>query len=264
MNILYIGDVMGRPGRKVLASVLPGLRIKYDIDVVIAQAENVSHGKGLSNKHYNELEEAGVDGFSGGNHTFERPDTMKLVLSPEAPVTAPANNTEQSHHCYKLVKKGKQTIAIISLLGYTFPNGYSTEYTNPLDEIDLLLPQVLAEKPTAIVVNFHGDLSSEKVMIGHYLDGKVSAVVGDHWHIPSADARVLPSGTAHVTDVGMCGTLNSSLGVEVDSMLKRWRGDKAKNVMATAAPYQFNAVLIKTKEDSLLAASIERIQIYTS
>jgi metallophosphoesterase (TIGR00282 family) len=263
MNILYIGDVMGRPGRKVLASVLPGLRISHDIDVVIAQAENVSHGKGMSNKHYNELEEAGVNAFSGGNHTYERPDTMKLVLSSDAPVTAPANNAELSQHCFKVVTKGKEKIAIISLLGYTFPSGYAEQYINPLEEIDSLLPQVLAIHPTAIVVNFHGDLSSEKVMIGHYLDGKVTAVVGDHWHIPSADARVLPSGTAHVTDVGMCGTLNSSLGVEVDSMLKRWRGEKAKNVMAADAPYQFNAVLIKTRVDSLLAESIERIQIYT-
>lgn len=264
MNILYIGDVMGSPGRKVLASVLPGLRIKHEIDVVIAQAENVSHGKGMSNKHYNELEEAGVSGFSGGNHTFERIDTMKLVMSPDAPVTAPANVIGESEHVYKIISTPSGTVGIVSLLGYTIPNGYSDITTNPLTEIDNLLPELLQQKLTALIVNIHGDVSSEKVMMGHYLDGKVTAVVGDHWHIPTADARILPKGTAHITDVGMCGTLNSSLGVDIDVSIDRWKGKKVKNKMSDDTSLQFNAVVIKTKNNSLLAKSIEHIQIYST
>jgi metallophosphoesterase (TIGR00282 family) len=255
---------MGRPGRKVLARVLPGLRIAHDIDVVIAQAENVSHGKGMSNKHYNELEEAGVHAFSGGNHTFEREDTMKLVLSPDAPVTAPANVVGSSEHVFKIIHSAAGAVAIVSLLGYTIPKGYSENTTNPLQEIDTVLPKIIKEKPAAIIVNIHGDVSSEKVMMGHYLDGRVTAVVGDHWHIPTADARILPKSTAHITDVGMCGTLNSSLGVDIAVSIDRWKGNKVKNKMSDDAALQFNAVLIKTKENSLLADSVEHIQIYTA
>lgn len=263
MNILYIGDIMGRPGRKVLAKLLPALRIKYDIDVVIAQAENVTHGKGMSLRHYNELEECGVDAFSGGNHTFERQDTMQLVASADIPVTAPANVEGQSSFGnYKLFHhRSGQSVAILSLLGYTIPNGYGESVANPLLVVDTMLPEIVAQQPDAIVVNLHGDVSSEKIMIGHYLDGKVSAVVGDHWHVPTADARILPKGTAHVTDVGMCGALNSSLGVDIDRAIKRWRGEKVKNHMTEGGLLQFNAVLVKTLPNSLLAESIKQIQI---
>ena len=262
MNILYIGDVMGQPGRKALAKVLPGLRISREIDVVVAQAENVSHGKGMSLKHYRELEESGVDGFSGGNHSFERPDTVKLVQDTNSTVVAPANVKGPLENNYKIIKNGVKKVAIVSLLGYTFPRGYNEDTINPLMCIDALLPKIQKNMPDAIIVNIHSDLSSEKVMMGHYLDGKVTATVGDHWHIPTADTRLLPKHTAHVTDVGMCGVLNSSLGVDVDVALRRWKGEQVKNVMAKEKELQFNAVLIGTAPGSLMADSIERIQYY--
>lgn len=262
MNILYIGDVMGRPGRKVLAKVLPALRIKHDIDAVIAQAENVSHGKGMSLRHYSELEECGVDGFSGGNHTFERTDTMTLVENPDIPVTGPANVDGSAYGTYAVITaRDGQKVAVLSLLGYTIPNGYDDNVQNPLLVADEVLPNIFKQKPSAIIVNIHGDISSEKIMMGYYLDGKVTAVVGDHWHVPTADARVLAKGTAHVTDVGMCGTLNSSIGVDIERAIKRWRGEQVKNHMAEAEALQFNAALIKTLPNSMLAESIERVYL---
>jgi calcineurin-like phosphoesterase len=112
----------------------------------------------------------------------------------------------------------------------------------------------------ATLVNFHGDFSSEKVVIGHYLDGRVTAVVGDHWHVPTADARILPAGTAHITDVGMCGALDSSLGVKFASVIPRWRDQaKSANALETAGRRQFNAVLISTN-DKGLADSIKQIK----
>ena len=181
MNILYIGDVMGRPGRKVLAKVLPALRIKHDIDAVIAQAENVSHGKGMSLRHYSELEECGVDGFSGGNHTFERTDTMTLVENPDIPVTGPANVDGSAYGTYAVITaRDGQKVAVLSLLGYTIPNGYDDNVQNPLLVADEVLPNIFKQKPSAIIVNIHGDISSEKIMMGYYLDGKVTAVGGDH------------------------------------------------------------------------------------
>ena len=113
----------------------------------------------------------------------------------------------------------------------------------------------------AVVVNFHGDFSSEKVIIGHYLDGRVSAVVGDHWHVPTADARLLPKGTAHISDVGMCGALDASLGVTLDSVLPRWRDNlQTRNVLETEGATQFNAVLIQT-DSPRKAKAIKQIQI---
>ena len=260
MNILYIGDIMGKPGRHVVSKLLPGIRIKYDVDFVIAQAENVTHGKAMSKKHFAELQESGVDAFSGGNHTFERKDTLQMVNNHKYPVIAPANVQRGNSTSYKIIKHGNETVAMVSLLGYTIPSGYDQYTTSPLDCMDSLLPEILANNPTAIIVNIHGDVSSEKVMTGHYLDGKVTAVVGDHWHVPTADQRVLANGTAHVSDVGMCGVLNSSLGVDINVAIARWKGSVARNAMADLKEQQFNAVLITKEATSTRATSIVRIQ----
>ncbi|MCU0667288.1 MAG: YmdB family metallophosphoesterase [Patescibacteria group bacterium] len=263
MKILYIGDIMGRPGRKIVSKLLPGIKINHDIDLVVAQSENISHGKGMSQKHFNQLEEAGVDGFSGGNHSFERQQNIKMVLNPELPVVAPANVLGHSYGNYKIITKGDYKVAIVSLLGYTIPKGYRDNTENPLICIDKLLPVIKKLHKGPILVNFHGDVSSEKVVIGHYLDGKVTAVIGDHWHVPTADERILSKGTAHVTDVGMCGVLDSSLGIDWHLAVDRWLGKNTKFKLYDKPPYQFNAVLVKTNLNNNVAKSIERIQIYT-
>ena len=261
MKLLYIGDVMAKPGRSIVAELLPKLRKKHKIDVVVAQSENVSHGVGMSKLHYNQLKAAGVDFFSGGNHSVERKDTLDLIANENTPVNGPANLRQNPGPDYKLLETKNGAVAFVSLLGATFPKGYTRDVTNPLLKIDTVIHELRNQSPIAIVVNFHGDLSSEKRVAGYYLDGKVSAVVGDHWHVPSADAMVLPKGTAHVTDVGMCGTLHSSLGVPLDVIIPRWRdGAKNVNTMDDKPPYQFNAVLIDIDEKSGLARKIERIQ----
>jgi calcineurin-like phosphoesterase len=130
---------------------------------------------------------------------------------------------------------------------------------NPLCVIDQILEDQKDVGKKGIVVNLHGDFSSEKVVIGHYLDGKATLVVGDHWHVPTADARVLPSGTAHITDVGMCGALDASLGITFDSVIPRWRDNKqTRNLLETQGRKQFNAVLVTANKKGL-ADSIEQI-----
>lgn len=261
MKLLYIGDIMARPGRQTIAALLPELRKKHNIDVVAAQSENVSHGVGMSLGHYHELAAHGVDFFTGGNHSVERRETLALISDATEPVNGPANLKQTPHKSYKLLDTPKGQVAFVSLLGATFPKGYSRDVANPLKAIDEILEELQQHKPVATIVNFHGDISSEKRVIGYYLDGKVSAVVGDHWHVPSADTMVLPNGTAHVTDVGMCGALHSSLGVPLTTIIPRWRdGKKNVNDMDTKPPFQFNAVLIDVDEKSGLSRSIERIQ----
>lgn len=257
MNILYVGDVMGEPGIETVEQVLPDLVKTKSIDLVIAQAENVSEGRGINLGDYARLQKAGVQFFTGGNWTLHRKETIQLLENPSEPIIRPANYPMDTPGLgYKKIND----VLIVSLLGKVVGKDADIELDNPLKTIDEILSK---EKAKSVIVNFHGDFSSEKVIIGHYLDGRVTAVIGDHWHVPTADARVLPKGTAHITDVGMVGVLDASLGVTFESVLPRWRDGKlTRNVLETKGPRQFNAVLIKAN-DRGLADSIKQIQITT-
>jgi metallophosphoesterase (TIGR00282 family) len=260
MNILYVGDIMGEPGIEVVEQVLPDLVKEKRVDLVIAQAENVSDGRGITVSDYRRLRKAGVNFFTGGNWSLYREEIWPLLADPKEPIIRPANypaGTPGLGQKY-IQLNGKMTL-VISLLGKVVGKDADKPADNPLLCVDKILESP-DKKPDAIVVNFHGDFSSEKVIIGHYLDGRATAVIGDHWHVPTADARVLPKNTAHITDVGMCGALNASLGIALGSVIPRWRdGRVTRNVLETAGPRQFNAVLVKTNENGL-ADSIQQIQ----
>lgn len=260
MNILYIGDIMAKPGRDVVCSILPALRAKHKVDLVIAQAENVTHGKGMSPYHMRELQAAGVDVFSGGNHSPERKDLHEMLDDPAVPVLSPANLLAYpASWGAKTVATPRGKVLVASLLGQIVPK--SPPMANPLKMLDDILAARQDAAFAAIVVNFHGDYSSEKRVMGYYADGRVSAVIGDHWHVPTADAMVLPKGTAHISDVGMCGTLHSSLGVQLEVITKRWRhGVPLPNRIAVEPPYQFNAVLVDVNTRTGLARKITPIR----
>lgn len=261
MNILYIGDVMATMGIRSVEQVLPELIKSKNIDFVIAQAENVTQGKGMSLADYEHLKSLGVDAFSGGNHTPQRPELHPLLEDASEPVVGPANMPSCPGPGYKYVHKSGKTVLVISLLGGVVGRSADLPTDNPLGTIDHILRQEIDTERDACVVNFHGDYSSEKVIIGHYLDGRVTAVIGDHWHTPTADAQVLPHGTAHVTDVGMCGSLDSSLGVTFDAVIPRWRdGIQTKNALETSGRSQFNALLVEVDDTSGKAISAEHIR----
>lgn len=261
MNILYIGDVMGEAGVKTVQEVLPKVRKEYEIDLVVAQAENVTDGKGLSKQDFRKLQSLGIDFCTGGNWTLRLPDIEDYLNDPQQPVIRPANypsGTPGRGWKYVETKAGK--VLVISLLGKIVGKDADKPMENPLKTIDSILEENQSVERVATVVNFHGDFSSEKRVIGYYLDGRVSAVIGDHWHVPTADAMVLPKGTAHMSDVGMCGSLHSSLGVKTEVIVDRWRnGHVNRNELEEKRPYQFNACLIKVNA-MCLADSIEHIQ----
>lgn len=263
MKILYIGDVMGEAGIEVVERVLSGLRKEEAVDFVVAQAENVSEGKGINIADFERLKKAGVDFFTGGNHTFAREEIFPALADPGQPILRPANYPEGMPGLgYKYASTPKGRVLVVSLLGKVVGRDADKEMNNPLHAIDAVLESQKEEPKAATIVNFHGDYSSEKVVIGHYLDGRVTAVVGDHWHVPTADARVLPGGTAHQTDVGMVGVLNSSLGVTYDSIVVRWRDNKqTRNVLETEGPRQFNAVLVTASGQTGLAESAKAINL---
>jgi metallophosphoesterase (TIGR00282 family) len=257
MRILYVGDIMGQVGLELVEAVLPKLRKDKELDLVIAQAENVSGGKGITLQDFQRLRQAGVDFCSGGNWSLYREGIIPAMNDPRQPIIRPANYpTGTPGLGYKYI----DDVLVISLLGQIVGRDADKQADNPLQVVDTILADQKDTLKKAVVVNLHGDFSSEKVIIGHYLDGRATLVVGDHWHVPTADARVLPGGTAHITDVGMCGILNASLGIAFDSVIPRWRdGEQTRNVLATEGPRQFNAVLVEAN-DTGLAHSAELIR----
>ena len=261
LRVLYIGDVMAKPGRQAVRLLLPQVIETHKPDLIIAQSENVTHGVGMSPDHMHELQSYGVQAFTGGNHSLERTSLLPLLAEPMCPVLAPANmHASQVAWGVKTVATPKGAVLLVSLLGDTFPRSFGID--NPLKAIDSILAGQNDHDYVATIVNFHGDFSSEKRVIGYYLDGRVSAVIGDHWHVPTADAQVLPLGTAHITDVGMCGTVHSSLGVSKEHIIARWRDDvPTKNVIAEDWPLQFNAVLVTIDTKTRLGSEIKPIRL---
>lgn len=261
MNILYVGDVMGEPGLKLVEKVLPGLIREHKIDFVVAQAENLSDGKGVRKADFERLLKAGVDFCTGGNHSFERKEIFPLLGDPKEPIIRPANYPAGAPGLgYKYAESPKGKVLVISLLGQIVGKDASLQLDNPLKIVDRILDGQKLVPRAATIVNFHGDFSSEKRIIGYYLDGRVTAVIGDHWHVPTADAMVLPKGTAHQTDVGMCGSLDSSLGVRFDTLIPRWRDGKVtRNQLETGGRMQFNALMISGDPVTGLSKSVRHI-----
>ncbi|MDB5179160.1 MAG: hypothetical protein JWN01_1103 [Patescibacteria group bacterium] len=260
MKILYVGDIMGRPGRQTIKKVLPGLIQERGIDFVVAQGENLSDGKGMRPKAIDEMREAGVDFFSGGNWTTKREEVYPILEDPKGPVVRPANYPEGTPgRRYKIAETPFGRVLIVSLMGQIV--GYlDPGESNPLHAIDAILEETKNEPLVARIVNFHGDFSSEKLVIGQYLDGRVSAVIGDHWHVPTADARLLPKGTAHITDVGMVGSRDSCLGVKTDIIIQRWLTDeRSRNELETQGTMQFCALLIDINPTTGQATHLEQI-----
>ena len=263
MKILYVGDVMAEPGLRTIEQLLPKLRLEKQAVLVIAQAENVTAGRGITPEDFNRLKRAGVDFCTGGNHIFDQAVIYSQLSDPSQPIIRPANYPAGTPGLgWKYITTPQGRVLVISLLGQIVGRNARLALDNPLLVVDSILEAQRNEAKIATIVNFHGDFSSEKIVIGHYLDGRVTAVIGDHWHVPTADARVLPHGTAHITDVGMVGALDSSLGVKLESIFERWRDGKTnKNELELAGPRQFNAVLVVSDNETGLAQSIEQINV---
>lgn len=260
MKILYLGDIMGRPGRETVEKLLPDLREELGADLVIAQGENLTGGKGMKIADTEAMMKAGVDAWTGGNWTHFRPEIHPWLEDPSKPVVRPANYPDSTPgRRWKAVDTPFGRVQIISLLGQIV--GYiQPDVNHPLRVVDEILEETRNENFAARVVNFHGDFSSEKVVAGQYLDGRVTALIGDHWHVPTSDARVLPGGTAHMSDVGMVGSRDSCLGVKTDVIVKRWLDDqRSRNELETEGARWLCAALIETDSATGLARSITHL-----
>jgi hypothetical protein len=216
--LLFIGDVVGKPGREGLAAALPGLRAEHRPDLIVVNGENAGGGVGITEATAREILETGADVITLGNHTYRHRDVYPL-LDSEPRIIRPANfpqaNPGRGH---TIVEAAGMRVGVINLSGQM----HLRVEQNPFTAIDELLDS-LAGAADAFVVDFHAELTSEKVAMGWHLDGRVAAVLGTHTHVPTADGRVLQGGTAHITDVGMTGSRAGVIGVRREQALRAFR-----------------------------------------
>src|SRR5438477_5252195 len=205
MRVLFIGDVVGKPGRVALEALLPSLRDQHEIDVVVANGENAAGGRGLTIRTAREMFEAGVDVISSGNHIWDQKEMLEHLDSDE-PIVRPANYPPDSPGRGIVTHKG---LTVLNLQGRTFMPAID----DPFRTVDALLEK--HNQATPVLVDMHAEATSEKQAMGWYLNGRVAAVFGTHTHVPTADFRVLPKGTAYISDAGMCGARDSVIGFEI-------------------------------------------------
>lgn len=253
MKILMIGDIVGRPGRRAIKELVPSLRETYAIDLVIANGENAAGGRGLTPDTADEIMSAGVDVITSGNHIWQQKEIIPY-FDTEVPVLRPLNYPPGVPGRGYLFAKG---VLVVNLMGRTFMPSLDC----PFRAINKLLEE-LPQVPPIIFVDFHAEATSEKVAMGWYLDGRASAVIGTHTHVGTADARLLPKGTAYLTDVGMTGPRNSVIGNDVEAVITRFLTQTPIALPVATGPVLFNSALVEIEDATGRAKSISRLDLH--
>ena len=246
-----IGDVIGKPGRKAVRELLPNLRHEFQLDIVIANGENTAGGFGITPETAKDLFESGVDVITSGNHIWKQRDIIPY-LNEEWPILRPAN--------YPASTPGRgyitiSNLTVVNIMGRVFMNSLDC----PFRTMDQILYDIKAQPNSSIIVDFHAEATSEKQAIGWYLDGRVSAVIGTHTHVGTSDSRIMPEGTAYLTDVGMCGPYNSVIGMDVAPVIEGFLTQMPKKFTVPNGPVLLNSVQIDIDDKTGKATNIQRI-----
>lgn len=248
MLILAIGDVIGKPGRKALSQLLPGLRQQYGLDLVIVNGENAAGGIGVTVATAREMLNAGADVLTSGNHIWMHREIYPY-LDGDMPILRPLNYPPGvPGRGYIVIGR----VAVVNLIGRVFIG----DFDNPFHAIDKLLAEL---EPKIIIVDFHAEATSEKVAMGRYLDGRVSAVLGTHTHVGTTDAQILPKGTAYVSDIGMTGPLDSVIGDDAEAAIERFLTSMPHRLSVGKGKTALNGMLVRVDDDTGRALGIERI-----
>jgi len=257
VKILFIGDVVGRPGREAVAALVPKLRPVHGLDLVIANGENSAHGAGLTVSTVKALLDAGVDVITAGDHTWDQKgfendiDAFPNVIRPHNfPPATPGRGSV-------VVNVGDKTaVGVINLIGRVYMTVHDCPFRAAQAEVAKLRRQT-----NVIIVDMHGEATSEKIAMGRYLDGQVSAVIGTHTHVQTSDEQILPKGTAYISDAGMCGPHDGVLGRDFDAVLKRFLTQMPQKMEVATGKVELCGVLLDVDEDTGHARSIERLRI---
>ncbi|MCE5341538.1 MAG: TIGR00282 family metallophosphoesterase [Planctomycetaceae bacterium] len=256
LNVLCIGDIVGRPGKRVLADNLAAIIKQCEIDCVIANAENAAGGSGLTFQIYDKLLKYGVNIITLGDHTFKKKEIIP-VLEKNDNITRPANFSKYAAgKDFALYKTAKgPVIAVVPLIGRVFMKPADSPY----DAVDSILPK-LESKADIVIVEMHAEATSEKVSMGYYLDGRVSCVFGTHTHVATADEKILPKGTAYITDIGMTGSHYSVLGRKIESVLKNFRTLMPCPFEVATDDLRINGIVVTIDSSTKKAEKIQRLE----
>ena len=257
LRCMVIGDIIGKPGRLAVVGNLPALRAELDLDLVIANGENLAAGAGLTPSLAEEIFANGVDVITSGNHIWDKREIYDYLDSGR-PVLRPLNYPDDAPGRGWLLHTlaDGDRVAVINVMGRVFMN----QLDSPFTAMDGLLDGAAEPLPALRFVDFHCEITSEKNAMGWYLDGRVTAVLGTHTHVPTADARVLPKGTAYISDVGMTGPRDSVIGFSLETVLPRFLTHLPTRFAVAEGPVSFNAVLIEAERTSGHATSITQLQ----
>jgi metallophosphoesterase (TIGR00282 family) len=255
MNILFIGDIVGRPGRELIRKGLRGLVEQYDVDLVIANAENAANGFGVTKEIGDTLLEWGVDVMTSGNHIWDKKEAIDYIAT-EPRLLRPANYPVgvPGRGSYVAQTGDGRAVGVINAMGRVFMLNIDDPFRGVLKEIE-----AIRHRTRVIVVDFHAEATSEKVAMGWYLDGKVTAVFGTHTHVQTADERILPNGTAYLTDVGMTGPHDSIIGMERDPSLARFLNAMPAKFEPATGNARLNGVVVEADDKTGRATRVTRI-----
>lgn len=258
IKVLFIGDIVGNVGRKAVQTYLPILKQKYNPHIVIANGENAAGGRGLTSAVAQALFEAGIHGLTLGNHAWDQKEIFDFIDNDER-IVRPANYPKDTPgRGFSVIRANGKELVIVNLQGRTFLPPLEC----PFRKMDQLLNDEIKKKHKCVLVDFHAEATSEKIAMGWYLDGKVSVLLGTHTHVQTHDERILPNGTAYVTDVGMTGSSEGVLGMERQPVLQKFLTQLPVRFTVDDGKWHFHAVLIEIDEDSGRAKSIRLIRQY--
>jgi metallophosphoesterase (TIGR00282 family) len=252
VRLLMIGDIVGKPGRRAVRQFLPGLRHEYGLNLIVANGENAAGGLGITEDTAHELLDYGVDVITTGNHIWAKKDIIPFLETGELPILRPLNLPPGAPGCGFLVFK---KVLVVSLMGRVFMG----ESDCPFRAMDALLEKMKGEVKM-VVVDFHAEATSEKVAMGRYLDGRVSALLGTHTHVGTIDSYILPKGTAYVTDIGMVGPTDSVIGDDAESVLHSFLTKMPHRLSVGRGKAIFNSMLVDIDKTSGRALTIQRVQ----
>lgn len=256
MKILFIGDVVGSPGREAIKKLLPGLKQEYALDFVIANAENAAGGSGITARVAQDLFDSGVSVLTSGDHIWKKSEIFEIISKEERilrPINYPSGAPGSGFGLFKTQSGIK--IGVINVLGRVFLEALDSPFKTTLSAVE-----ALSKDTKIIIVDMHAEATSEKIALGWYLDGKVSAVVGTHTHIQTADEKILPQGTAYITDLGMTGPYDSVIGRKIENVLDRFISAIPVRFEVASENIQLHGVVLDIDESTGRARSIERIQ----
>jgi polar amino acid transport system substrate-binding protein len=258
MKIIFLGDVSGSLGRRGVKNIVPLWQKKYQPDIFIANIENLAHNKGITLKTLEEIYNSGVKLYTGGNHIWKKYDISQLARETDYQLACPANDSRTPEkYLFQTVDVNGQKLTIINLNGRVFMK--EDNLSNPFFKADELLKSI--DKDSNILVDFHAETTSEKRAMGFYLDGRVSAVLGTHTHVPTADAQILQYGTGYITDVGMIGAFPSVIGITKEIIIKKFLTDQQIiHDLPTSGQIEVNAVLLEIDNNTHKAIDIKHLR----